>query len=285
MARGFDDKVVWITGASAGIGRAMALELARRGADLVLSARRTDRLEALREELEALGRRALVAACDVADEDSQAETVRRALEHFGRLDVAIANAGFGVAGRIETLSAEDWHRQLGVNVVGAALTVRHALPALRETAGRIALIASVSAMVPTPGMGAYTASKYALRAIGQTLSIELAGSGVSCTTIHPGFVESEIAQVDNTGVFDASRRDPRPKQLMWPTDKAARVIVDAIERRKREYVFTGHGRVGAFFGKHWPGLIHHAMVRVSRRSGGDSLTRTSKQPPTTGEGG
>ena len=100
-----------------------------------------------------------------------------------------------------------------------------------------------------------------MRSIGQVLSMELHGSGVSCTSLHPGFVASEIAQVDNQGHFHAERRDGRPRQLMWPTERAARVMVTAISRRRREVVFTGHGRLAAWLGRHAPELIHFAVTR------------------------
>jgi len=126
------------------------------------------------------------------------------------------------------------------------------------------LIGSVASMLATPGMGAYSASKSAVRAIGQALAVELHGTGVTCTTIHPGYIESEIAQVDNQGRFDASREDRRPQNLMWPADKAARVMVDAIAKRKRECTFTGHGKVGAFAGRHMPALVHFGLTRTKK---------------------
>ncbi|MGB5312512.1 MAG: SDR family NAD(P)-dependent oxidoreductase, partial [Polyangiales bacterium] len=203
----------------------------------------------------------LAVRCDVTDEASVAEAVQKVVKTLGGLDVAVANAGFSVAGRVEKLSAADWRRQLDVNVIGVAMTARYAIPHLREREGRLALIGSVASMLATPGIGAYAASKFAVRAIGQTLAAELHGSGVSCTTIHPGYIESEIAQVDNQGRFDPQREDRRPKNLMWPADRAARAMVDAIAKRKREYTFTGHGKVGAFAGRHMPGLVHFGMTR------------------------
>ena len=91
--------------------------------------------------------------------------------------------------------------------------------------------------------------------------MELAGSGTSCTTVQPGFVDSQIRRVDNKGAFRADRRDPAPAKLMWPAPKAARVVVDAIWRREREFTFTGHGRAIAFLGRHTPGLVHFAATR------------------------
>lgn len=261
MARRFENQVVWITGGGSGIGRALALAFADEGAAVAVSGRREDRLEHVVEEVESRGGKALAVRCDVTDEASVAEAVQKVVRTLGGLDVAVANAGFGVAGRIEKLSAADWRRQLDVNVIGVAMTARYALPHLRERKGRLALIGSIAAMLVTPGMGAYSASKHAVRAIGQALAVELHGTGVTCTTIHPGYIESEIAQVDNQGRFDPTREDKRPKNLMWPADKAARAMVDAIAKRKREYTFTGHGKVGAFAGRHMPGLVHFGLTR------------------------
>jgi len=273
MARRFDDQVAWITGAGSGIGRAFAVELARRGAHVALSGRRRDKLDEVAREVEAAGRRALVVPCDVTDEASQEEALATVVRAFGRLDVAIANAGMSVAGPVAKLRAADWRRQLETNVVGVAITVRVAIPELQKTKGRLALVGSVSGFLATPGVGAYTASKYAVRAIGQTLALELHGSGVSATTIHPGFVESEIAKVDNSGRYDEAREDKRPKNLMWKAEDAARVSIDALHRRDREYVFTNHGKVGAFVGKHLPGVAWLAMTRGRAKRASERLQK------------
>lgn len=257
----FQDHIVWITGASSGIGRALAHTFADEGAHVAVSARRENLLHDLTNEVEAKGRRALPLPCDVTDEAQIEKTVDEIIRHFGQLDVAVANAGFGVTGRVEDLGADEWRRQLDVNVVGLAMTARYALPHLRETKGRLALVGSVGAMIPTPTMSAYSASKAAVRMIGQTLAMELHGSGVTCTTLHPGFVESNITRVDNEGNFHPDRDDPRPEALRWPTDRAARTMVQAIHRRKREYVFTGHGKFFGFLGRHCPGLVHFATTR------------------------
>lgn len=269
--RRLEGKVAWITGATSGIGRASALELARRGAAVALSGRREDRLQRVAEEARALGVEALVVPCDVCDESALEATVAQIEERFGRLDVAFANAGFTVGGRVDELTGDDWRRQLDTNVVGAAMTAKHALPALRRTRGRLAFTGSVAAFLPAPAFAPYHCSKHALRAIGLTLSVELAGSGVSCTLVHPGFVESEINQVDNEGRFDPSRDEKRPQALMWPTDRAARVIVDAIVARRRELVFTGHGKLSAWLGQHAPWLLHAVMTSGPMRRQADGF--------------
>lgn len=260
----FQDKIVWITGASSGIGRALALEFARQGAIVAISARRVDRLDEVLGEIQALGGRGLALPCDVTRDDAVASCVDAMVAELGGLDVAVANAGLAIRGRFDRLTDAEWRRQLEVNVLGVVSTARHALGELRKRGGRLVLVGSVAGFVCAPGSSAYCASKFAIRAIGETLAQELHGSGTSCTTIHPGLVESEIAHVDNQGVFHADREDRRPRRLMWPTDRAARVMVRAIHARKGQYVFTGHGKLAAWLGNHTPGVVRWALTRRSR---------------------
>ncbi len=260
----FEDRIVWITGGGSGLGRGIAEELARRGATVAVSGRRRDRLDEVVQAIEGAGGKALAVEADVTDEASVREAVLTVTKELGGLDVAIANAGVSVSGKVEDVTTEQWRRQFDINVIGLTTTVREALPYLYERGGQVVLIGSVASMIAAPGFAPYHASKYAVRAIGQCLAIELHGTGVTCTTIHPGFVASEIAQVDNAGTFHPERRDSRPAKLMWATDKAARVMVDAIAARKREFTFTGHGKVGAWIGRHAPGIAHLVMTRAAK---------------------
>lgn len=255
------DLVVWITGASSGIGRAMAFEWARLGYKVVLSARRKELLEKIAQEIKQAGGEALVVPVDIMEEKSIEAGVQSIIGHWGRLDVAVANAGFGVYGSIDTLTEKDWNRQLQGNVIGLALTVKYALPHLKKTKGRVGLVGSVAAYVPNPNVGAYGASKAAVQSIGLTLQVELMNTGVSCTTIHPGFVESEIARVDNDGQWHPERHDPRPAKLMWPTEKAAKVMVSAIIRRKRVYIFTTHGKIIVWLQRWFPGVVRKIVSK------------------------
>jgi short-subunit dehydrogenase len=256
--------VVWITGASAGIGRALALAWARRGYRVALSARRIELLQNLAHEITQMGGEALVLPVDVTRETDLSAAVEQMIAKWGRLDVAVANAGYGVYGALEKLSASDWERQLAGNVIGLAMTAKYALPELRKTQGRLGLVGSVAAFVPNPGVSAYGASKAAVNSLGLSLQCELAGSGVSCTVMHPGFVVSDIARVDNHGQFHPERRDPRPAKLMWSTDVAAEVMVKALLRRKRNYIFTAHGRLAVALQRWTPWLMRMMMSKVPR---------------------
>ncbi len=255
--------IVWITGASSGLGRAMALEFASQGAIVAISARRMDQLNEVAKEIEFKGGIAKAFYCDVLNSKSIESCVNEIMADFGKLDIAVANAGYGVMGKIEDLTEEDWNRQLSVNVTGLAMTCKFALPHLRKTKGRLALLGSVAAFVPNPGIGAYGASKAAVHNIGESLQVELKGSGVSCTTIHPGFVESNITRIDNEGKFHPERQDPRPANLMWTTENAAIVMVKAIERRKKVFVFTGHGKTLVFIANFFPGLMRKIIGKMA----------------------
>lgn len=250
-----NDNVVWITGASSGIGKAMAFEWARLGYKVALSARRRELLEEIAQAIKNAGGQAEAVPVDIMDEKSIGHAVQHIVNTWGRLDVAVANAGFGVFGGIEKLTANDWNRQLQGNVIGLALTAKYALPHLKQNQGRLGLVGSVGAFLPNPQVGAYGASKAAVHSIGLTLQVELMGTGVSCTVIHPGFVVSEIARIDNDGRWHPDRPDPRPAKLMWPTDKAAKVMVKAILKRKRNYVFTTHGRIFLWMQRWFPGVM------------------------------
>jgi short-subunit dehydrogenase len=255
------DNVTLLTGASSGIGAALARELSRRGAILVVAARRTDRLEALVDELEAAGGRALAVACDVTQEGDLERAVATAVAAFGRLDTVIANAGFGVAGAFERLSVEDYRRQFDTNVYGVLRTVAAALPELKKTRGRVAVVGSVAGYIATPMTSAYAMSKFAVRALCDSLHVELGRDGVSVTHIAPGFVASEIRAVDNQGHHHAGAKDPLPPWLVASAESAAVEIARAIARRKRERVVTFHGKVLVWFGRHAPWLLRPLLGR------------------------
>jgi short-subunit dehydrogenase len=257
----FAGNAVFITGASSGIGAALAREFAGEGADVALVARRVDRLEALASEIGKTGRRAVVIACDVTSDGDLERAASQARAALGKLDVVVANAGFGVTGKLETLSLDDYRRQLETNVFGVLRTVYATLDDLKKTRGRLVLIGSVSGHVAVPGSSAYSMSKFAVRGLAASLGHELAPYGVAVTLISPGFVESEISQVDNRGVWrpQAPRR-PIPASLVMATPTAARKIVSAVARRRREVVITGFGKAAVVLQRHAPWLLA-AVIR------------------------
>ena len=251
----FAGKAVLVTGASAGIGRALALEFAREGAHVAVAARRLELLEKLARDIEGLGRRALAVRCDVTKEGDVRAALDAAVSAFGGLDVVVANAGFGVVGPVEQLAVEDFRRQFETNVFGVLHTVKPAIPLLQKSGGRLAIVGSVSGYVAVPATGAYAMSKFAVRALADALYHELRPQGVAVTLISPGFVESDFRQVDNQGAFHPGQGDPYPKWIVMPTETAARKIVRAVARRRREIILTGHGKLAVFLQRVAPWVL------------------------------
>lgn len=262
----FQDQVVFITGASSGIGEALAREFVRQGARVALAARRVDRLEALARELAQTGPQALCLLCDVTRDGDLEEAVARTVAHFGRLDVVVANAGFGVFGKVADLSLEDFRRQFETNVYGVLRTAKAALPHLAPTQGRLALVGSVHGYVPLAGLAPYVMSKFAVRGLSETLDSELAGTGISVTHVAPGVIETEIRQVDNQGRHHPNVADPIPAWIRMPAPRAARQIVRGIARRAPEVVITGHGKLGVWLQRHLPGIMRLLTRAVGRRN-------------------
>jgi len=262
-----DGTVAFITGASSGIGAALAVEFARRGADVVLAARRADRLEEVAERVRGQGRRALVVSCDVTRDGDLEAAVAQGLAAFGRLDWVVANAGFGVAGAMHKLQIEDVRRQFETNVFGVLRTFYAAREALLASRGCLAIMGSVSGELAFPKGGPYSMSKFAVRALAQVLWYELGRTGVDVTLIEPGFVESEIRQVDRWGVHDPERPDTMPRWLRARADVAARTMVRAIVRRRRKVVVTGHGKLAVMLERLAPGLVAWLVRRYGGRFG------------------
>jgi short-subunit dehydrogenase len=248
-------KVAFITGASSGIGAAMAREFARRGADVVLLARRWERLEALALEVRARGRRALTIRCDVTSDEDLEKAVETTLEEYGRIDWVIANAGFGVAGAVHKLAIEDYRRQFETNIFGVLRTVQATREALIASRGSFAIMGSVMSYLALPVGSAYSMSKHAVRALAESLRAEVAKYGVGVTLLAPGFVDSEIRKVDNQGEFRTDAQDRIPGWLSMDTDKAAAKLVKAVIKRKRVAVITGHGKIFVFLERHFPWLV------------------------------
>ena len=253
------DKTVLITGASAGIGAAVAREAARRGARVVLTARREDRITALAAEVEREGGEALAVRCDVTSEAELGHAVKAAVERFGGLDMLIANAGFGVQGELPDLSLDDYRRQFETNVFGVIGSIKAALPALEASGGAIGVVGSANGYLSVPGWSAYCMSKHAVRSLCACLTHELAGRGVSVTHLALGFVESEFRKVGNDGSLQPGAREFVPGVLLMPSDEAAREILKAVAARREEAVITRHARLVVGLERHTPRLVSAAL--------------------------
>jgi len=265
LNRAFEDKVVWITGASSGIGEALSLVLAAQGASLGMMARRAESLQALAKKIEGEGGRALVLVGDVNADSDLNSALTQILDQYSKIDVLIANAGFGVIGRVDQLSLEDYRRQFETNVFGVLRTIQVGLEALKRSKGTLVLIGSVSSYISAPEASAYSMSKFAVRALAEALRAELARDGVSVVLITPGFVKSQIRQVDNQGEYRSSAKDPIPEWMQMSAENAAKKIAKAVLKKKRERVITFHGKVFVLLQRFFPGLSAWFFKRAGKK--------------------
>ena len=217
------ESVFLITGASSGIGAATARRAAEAGYRLVLGARRVDRLEELAAELGG-DERALAVRCDVTEWADQEALVQRALESFGRLDVAFANAGFGAQRSFLASTPEHWRSMILTNVYGAALTIRAALPALKDSRGHLLLTSSVAGRRVLPG-SLYSATKWAVTAMGEAARQELDDTGVRVTLIEPGMVDTDFFE---NPVSDVLQADDVARAVLYAVGQPPHVDVNEI---------------------------------------------------------
>jgi NADP-dependent 3-hydroxy acid dehydrogenase YdfG len=226
---GTDGKVVAITGASAGIGEAIALHLAERGARLVLGARRADRLAALAGRVAASGGEAAWLPVDVRRREDLAALVALATERFGRLDVLVSNAGLGTTGPLDELAVQAWEDLIDTNLKGVLYGIAAALPVFRaQGAGHFVNIISTAGLRIVPGQVVYAATKNAVRTLTEGLRQE-AGPGLRVTGISPGFVNTDFA----AGLTDPAQREQTLRlrdQIAIPPEAIARAVAFAIEQ-------------------------------------------------------
>lgn len=220
-------QVVFITGASSGIGSALAVELGRRGASVGLLARRAETLQEITKEVEEAGGRALALPADVRDAEAVRAAAGELREKFGRVDVLVANAGVGVTTDAKNLQADEVAYVMNINVLGAVNSVTAVLPEMVEQgSGQLVAISSLAAYRGLPKSAAYCASKAALSAFFESLRVDLRESGVRVTIIHPGFIKTPLT---------AGRHAQMP--YLMELDDAIQKIIRAIEAGRKSYAF------------------------------------------------
>lgn len=221
-------RVVFLTGASSGIGRALALELGRAGAHLALAARREDRLGAVAEEVESSGGEALVLPLDVTEAAAVSEAMDETREVFGSPETVVANAGIAPRTDVADIDLEATRYVFDVNVHGALATLKPAIPdMLDRDSGHLVVVSSLAAFHGLPGEAAYCASKAAITRFCDTLRVEFRSSEIDVTTIHPGFVPTEMNE----------DRSLEEMTFVVGADEAARRIRESLEKRKRRFAF------------------------------------------------
>jgi short-subunit dehydrogenase len=259
----FDGKTIILTGASEGIGRAMALELASRGAQLFVTARNSKRLESLQAECRAIGADCEFLSADLTDQAQCGALIETCGERFGGIDIFVNNAGATMWEEFSEVSdLAIFRRVMDINYYAAVYCTHYSLPWLRERGGLLVAIASLAGLTGVPSRSGYAASKHAMIGFFDSLRIELRDSGVDVTVIAPDFVVSEIHKRALKGDGRAMGDTPMQESKIMSAEQCAKLCVGAIAGRKRLLLTSWRGRLGRWLKLLSPDLIDRIALRA-----------------------
>lgn len=255
-------KVVVITGASMGIGEAIAREFVRQGAQVVMLSRDQGRLEAARARIGNL-EQTLVLTCDVRHREEIDRVIGLTMHHFKKIDVWINNAGHGLLDSAASASMEDVRETFETNFFGAMEAMQAVLPILKQNhSGAVINISSVAGHIPIPYHGVYSATKFGMNALGKAARIELAGSGVNVLTVCPGYVRTDFAA---NALRGAEAKRVRPKAARGiSAERVARAVINGYLKGKREVIVPWTMIPVVTLYQLFPGLVERVMVKMAQ---------------------
>jgi short-subunit dehydrogenase len=254
-------KVAIVTGASSGIGEATAREFGKEGAKVVIAARRVDKLQALAQEISAMGNGAecLVVQADLSKLDDIQTLITQTLGRFGRIDILVNNAGFGRLDWLENLDpVKDIQAQIDVNVMGVIQTTRLVLPVMiKQRAGSIVNMCSMAGLVGTPTYTIYAASKHAVHGFSEALRREVKPWGIDVSMIYPGGVVTEFGQ--HAGIKRKTKATT-PKFMLLTAEQVGRAVVKLVRRPRGMWIIPWLWSTTAFLNKFWPAFVDYTTI-------------------------
>ena len=261
----FKDKVIVITGASSGIGEAMARLYAKMGAKVVLGARNEFRLSLLRQIIRSEGGRAEYVATDVTKEEDCRRLINRAVEAFGRIDVLICNAGISMRASFDEVDLSVLHRVMDVNFWGTVYCAKYALPYLQSSKGSLVGISSVAGLHGLPGRTGYSASKFAMTGLLETIRIENLKKGLHVMIACPGFTATNVRYSALMADGTAQGDTPRNEAKMMSAEEVARRVAKGIIKRRRLCLMDCEGRATNLLKSFAPSLLDRVFYMVMSR--------------------
>ncbi len=253
----FNGKAIILTGASSGIGRELAIALARQGAKLSLAARQTEALEQTAHQCHQSGGTAIAVTTDVTHPSECQHLIEQTIDTFGHIDCLVNNAGTTFISRFDDVSdLSTFEKVMQVNYLGAVYCTHAALPHLKQHQGLLVAISSLCGKMGVPTRSGYVASKHALQGFFDTLRIELQGTGVDVLVVSPGFVATDIRQNALKGdgtVWGRSQRDESKNTM--PVDRCVALILEGMSKRQREVVMTNKGKLIPYLKLLVPGIL------------------------------
>jgi NAD(P)-dependent dehydrogenase (short-subunit alcohol dehydrogenase family) len=251
----FKDKVVVITGASSGIGLALAYEFAALGASIAMGARTEEKLKTVANTLAARGTRAIYTATDVTREEDCKRLIERTVEAFGRIDVLICNAGISMRALFDDVDLSVLRRLMDVNFWGTVYCTKYALPYIQQSRGSIVGVSSVAGLHGLPARTGYSASKYAMHGFLETIRIENRKKGVHVMIAAPGFTASNVRFAALTADGSAQGETPRAEEQMMSPEEVARRIATGVWKHKRTLLMEFQGRATFLLKKICPSFL------------------------------
>ncbi len=255
------DKIVIITGASSGIGRALALEAASRKAKLVLAARSHEQLKAVEEIISGMGVEVIAVPTDVSREEDCKRLVEKSLEKYGRIDVLVNNAGISMRALFAETNLSVIHQLMDVNFWGTVYCTRYAIDSLIASKGSVVGVSSIAGFKGLPGRTGYSASKFAMHGFLEALRIENLKNGLHVLLACPGFTASNIRNTALGADGNMQGESPRDESEMMSAEEVARHILDAVQKRKRSLVLTRQGKLTVFLNKIIPGKLDKMVFK------------------------
>ena len=246
------DRVVIITGASSGIGLALAKEFDNKSVKLVLAARSIDKLDYLSKELKS---EVITIKTDVSIEQDCINLIDKTIERFGKIDILINNAGISMRSLLIDTDISVIKKLMSVNFWGTVFCTKYALPHLLKTKGSVVAVSSIAGFKGLPARVGYSSSKFAIHGFLDVLRTENLKTGLHVLLVAPGFTKSNIRNVALTGDGSAQGETPRDEEKMMTSEEVAKHIVNAIAKRKRELILTTQGKLTVLLNKFFPKLM------------------------------
>ena len=247
-----EDKVVIITGASSGIGLALAQNFAKRKAKVVLAARSYDKLKVIEEDLKVFNKQILIVETDVSKESDCKNLIDKTIEAYGKIDILINNAGISMRALFETTELSVIKQLMDVNFWGAVYCSKYALPYLLRSTGSVVGVSSIAGYKGLPGRSGYSASKFAMHGFLEVLRIENMKKGLHVLIACPGFTASNIRNTSLTADGTQQGESPRDEGKMMSAEEVGSHIIKAIEKRKDILVLTSQGKLTVILNKFFP---------------------------------
>jgi short-subunit dehydrogenase len=264
----FNGKVIIITGASSGIGKACAFEFANKGAKVVLAARNENEILKVENSIIKLGGEASSEKTDVRSIEGCKNLIDKVIEKYGKIDILINNAGISMRASFEDLDLQVIKEMMDTNYYGSVYCTKFAFPYLLKQKGTVIGISSISGLTPLPGRTGYCASKYAMDGFFNTLRIENIKNGLNVLVVHPGFTSSNIRNMALDKNGHPQKETPRDEEKMMSSEKVAQVIAKAVLKRKRDLILTPQGKLVVWLYKNFPRITDWIIFREMAKEPG-----------------